>query len=350
MIQDFVDYGSWNNLLKGNYRKGANVLRSILTDPNAASKMVADGAAVMAIYGDTDYADGSCLCANVIGNTDFAPAAFNHYLNLIGVSDYDTWAESAADMDVLYALADNGLAPVVQNSPKLLSAVPKRTLNNDSWAQIKAFGEAGVHGLVYSIGDTKDVALSDIGTMTMEIADFDHDYLAGNVNADKAPFTFLTKELLYSKYQMNSTNTNNGGFIGTSALRTTLNGTIINSFPSELKNVIEYTYKWYGTGNNSENGQWNGLRLWIPLVYELCGGDAGIPTFEHESGNARRYPIFTDNESRKKKLSNGAGTVNDYWTATPGAGETSFWFTSSGGNCSRNVASAQYGVCFGFCI
>lgn len=349
MIQDFVDYGNWNNLLKGNYRKGANVLRSILTDPDAASQMVADGAAVMAIYGDTDYADGSCLCANVIGNTDFAPAAFNHYLNLIGVSDYDTWAESAADMDVLSALADNGLAPVVQNSPKLLSAVQKRTLNNDSWAQIKAFGEAGVHALVYSIGDTKDVALSDIGTMTMEIADFDHDYLAGNVNADKAPFTFLTKYLLYSTYQMYSTSTNNGGFVS-SPLKTTLNGTIINSLPIDLRGIIKTAYKWYGSGNNAESGIWSGNRLWIPLVYELSGGGAGIPTFEHEFGNARRYPIFTDSESRKKKLSNGTGTTSSYWTATPYENATSFWYTSPGGSHSGNVASAQYGVCFGFCV
>src|SRR5699024_7330296 len=114
------DYGNWMNMLKGNYRKGANTLRGILTNPDAAEQMIGEDAAIMAIYGDVDYSDGSCWCADVIGNTDYAPDAFNRYLNLIGVSTDDTWAESSADTSVLQEIVGNPtLLAIMQNSPSL---------------------------------------------------------------------------------------------------------------------------------------------------------------------------------------------------------------------------------------
>lgn len=350
MDKTFSDYGAWMNLLKGNYRKGAGSLRGILSTADTAQKLCADNTAVMAIYGDVDYTDGSCLCAKEIGGTAYAPDAFNHYLNLTGVSDYDSWAETAADLETLKAIAaDEKLVAILKNSPALV--VPKRTLEDDSWELISDIGQRGLHTILYSIGDTKDIELTDIGTMTMEIADFDHDYLAASTDADTAPITFLTRDLLYKTYQMSSANRNGGGF-PSMPLRTTLNVTIFYALPSELKAVIQTAYKAYGKGNSSNDAAWAGMNLWVPLAWELFDDPSYAPTGERDTGNARKYPIFTDDASRVKKMSNGTGDAYMYYTATPAndSPEICLSVQNTGIQLHTHGTDSNLGVCFGFCV
>lgn len=224
------------------------------------------------------------------------------------------------------------------------------SLNDLSWAQIDTLGTAGVLGKMFALGDTKDVTLSGIGTMTLQIADFDHDYLSGTTTANKAAVTFLCKNLLYQTYQMNSSDTNNGGF-PSSSLRSTLNGSIYNTLPSDLKSVIKTAYKWYGTGNNTTNGKWSGHKLWLPLTFEMFGGSNYSPATERTTGNARQYPIFTDNASRIKKMNNGGGSAQWYWLASPNAtSATGFCYVSSDGSSFSSGASISGGVCFGLCV
>lgn len=228
-----------------------------------------------------------------------------------------------------------------------LSLLP---LNDVSWAQINTLGAAGVLGKIFALGDTKDVTLSGIGMMTLQIADFDHDYLSGATTAKKAAVTFLCKNLLYQTYQMNSSNTNSGGF-PSSALCSTLNGSIYNALPSDLKAVIKTAYKWYGTGNSTTNGKWSGHKLWLPLTFEMFGESSYSPPTERTTGNARQYPIFTDNASRIKKMNNGGGSAQWYWLASPYASNSDFFCSvSSGGSSSDTTASYSVGVCFGLCV
>lgn len=224
------------------------------------------------------------------------------------------------------------------------------SLNDLSWAQIDMLGTAGVLGKMFALGDTKDVTLSGIGTMTLQIADFDHDYLSGTTTANKAAVTFLCKNLLYQTYQMNSIDTNNGGF-PSSSLCSTLNGSIYNALPSDLKAVIKTAYKWYGTGNSSSNGKWSGHKLWLPLTFEMFGKSSYSPATERTTGNARQYPIFTGNASRIKKMNNGGGSAQWYWLASPYATySTNFCFVADDGSGSYYDASNSYGVCFGLCV
>lgn len=230
---------------------------------------------------------------------------------------------------------------------RYLSLLP---LNDLSWVQINTLGAAGVLGKIFSLGDTKDVTLSGIGTMTLQIADFDHDYLSGTTTANKAAVTFLCKNLLYKTYQMNSSETNNGGF-PSSSLRSTLDGSIYNALPSDLKAVIKTAYKWYGTGNNTTNGKWSGHKLWLPLTFEMFGESRYSPTTEHTTGNARQYPIFTNNASRSKKMNNGGGSAQWYWLASPDATNAAdFCSVIGGGSSNTSTASSSNGVCFGLCV
>lgn len=220
----------------------------------------------------------------------------------------------------------------------------------DSWETIAQHGTNGTASSVYNIGDTKDITISGIGTMTLEIADFDHDYLSGSTSASKAGISMITRDLLPSTQQMNSSNTNAGGFPA-SALYDYLNGTILNGLPSDLRSALKTTYKWYGTGNNTTNGQWHGCKVWVPLEYEMFGTTKYAPATEHTTGNARKYPIFTDNASRIKRMNNGSGSVQWYWEASPIASSaTGFCFVDSDGNATGISAYYAGGVCFGLAV
>ena len=285
---------------------------------------------------------GVTVTAQNGSDTKTAVAASNGVATFKGLP-YGDWTFSAT---ISGAVKSKSVAIDVQKVRYLSLAA----LNDLSWAQIDTLGAAGVLGKIFTLGDTKDVTLSGIGIMTLQIADFDHDYLSGATTAKKAAVTFLCKNLLYQTYQMNSSDTNNGGF-PSSSLCSTLNGSIYNALPSDLKAVIKTAYKWYGTGNNTTNGKWSGHKLWLPLTFETFGESSYSPATERTTGNARRYPIFTDNASRIKIMNNGGGFAQWYWLASPYAAYVAhFCDVGSDGSSSYTDASSSAGVCFGLCV
>ena len=232
----------------------------------------------------------------------------------------------------------------------LCIGAPAGDFATDSWDTIAQMAESGLASQVYNLGDTKNITISGVGTMTLEIADFDHDYLSGSTSANKAGISMITRDLLPNTRQMNSSNTNSGGFPA-SALYDYLNGTILNGLPSDLRSALKTTYKWYGTGNNTTNGQWHGCKVWIPLEYEMFGTTKYAPATEHTTGNARKYPIFTDNASRIKRMNNGSGDAQWYWEASPRESTAErFCNVSNDGSAGGNYAGAARGVCFGLCV
>ena len=160
----------------------------------------------------------------------------------------------------------------------------------------------------------------------------------------------ITRDLLPDQKQMNSSNTNVGGFPA-SDLYDYLNGTILNGLPADLRAGLKTIYKWYGTGNATSDGEWHGCKVWMPLEYEMFGETHYAPATEHTTGNARKYPIFTDNNSRIKKLNNGSGQANYYWDASPRADNAaSFCSVYIGGNAGAYIASSSGGVPFGLSV
>lgn len=221
----------------------------------------------------------------------------------------------------------------------------------DSWSKIAQASASGIASEVYNLGDTKDIAISGIWTMTLEIADFDHDYLSASTSAQKAGISLITKDLLYQEHQMSNSDTNSGGFHHSALFLNYLQSVIYTSLPSDLKSVMKTIYKWYGTGNGMSRGEWFGSNLWVPLEYELFGKTSYSPATERTTGNARKYPIFTDNASRVKRMNNGSGSANYYWEASPDvSSRADFCIVHSDGNATFYAAHGSSGVCFGLCV
>lgn len=146
----------------------------------------------------------------------------------------------------------------------------------------------------WSVGDTKDVTVNG-EALTFEIVGFNHDNLSDG--SGKAGITFGMKNLMSETKQMNSTDTNNGSYVG-SALNDYVSGDFYNGLPAELKNVIKSVRKI--TGNGGSSNSWSGTRtdnfkVWLFSEQEVYGSKS------MSVGNeGSKYSIFTGYESRIK--------------------------------------------------
>lgn len=216
------------------------------------------------------------------------------------------------------------------------------TLAENSWAQIAAVAAAGNAENYWKVGDELDVVVNG-ETLTFQIYGFNHDNLTGG---GKAGITFGMKNLMAETRQMNSTNTNAGGFTG-SAMYSWLENTVFPALPEDLRSLIKAVDKKTSAGSQSTTINMNSMKLFLFSPVEN-GLRTETDVYKDEG---ETYPIFTDNASRIKKLANGAGSANWWWERSPLVASSSYFcVVSSSGGASNYNASASSGVCFGFCI
>lgn len=215
------------------------------------------------------------------------------------------------------------------------------TLANNTWAQIAAASEAGVAASTWSVGDTKNITVGG-ETLTVEIVGFNHDNLA---SGGKAGITFGLKNLMANTRQMNSSNTNAGGFTG-SDMYDWLQGTLLNSLPSDLRAVLKSVNKKTSAGSQSSTINTNAMKIFLFSEVEIFGS----VTYS-KSGEGSQYSRFATASSRIKYLSNGSGSANSWWGRSPYGGNSyGFCLVNDSGNASNGGAYASRGVCFGFCV
>ena len=213
------------------------------------------------------------------------------------------------------------------------------TLANNTWAQIQKAAKDGKASSLWSVGDEINITLTGTyaQTLTLQIADFNHD--ASN------SITFVCKHLMASKQRMDASDTNSGGWDSTEMFGTTLPA-IFSCLPSDLQSVIKSVTKTTGTGGGSTSGTETSTNK----LFLLSEKEVGLSSYS-VGNEGTQYPIFTDNNSRIKKLSNGSGSAYYWWLRSPYSGNSySFCLVRSGGSANYNLASYRYGVCFGFCV
>ena len=154
--------------------------------------------------------------------------------------------------------------------------------------------------------------------------------------------TFQLVDCLNQTEQMNSSNTNTGGWNG-SAMRTKM-ATYKGQLPAALRNVIKTVKKKSGTGGGSSSGtQTTNDDLFLLSEIEIFG-----TTSYSVAGEGAQYAWYKAGNTRIKKVN---GSANGWWERSPDSGSTdSFCSVGSSGNASNNGASTSYGVSFGFCV
>lgn len=235
----------------------------------------------------------------------------------------------------------------------------KYDLDSLSWAEIAEIAKAGRAACVFNIGDEKTITLSTGEKITLVILGFFHDtYYDSEYDEDTSyTITFGMKNCLATRYQMNASNTNVGGW-ESSKMRTSVMPTLLSQLPADLQSVIKSVYKKTSAGNKSTTITTTNDKLFLLSEVEVNGTTATTYADEGEQyayfkrnggyvqyGNDGYYP------NGIKALSNGDGDSCGWWLRSPSVAYTYYFrYVSAGGYVGTGYAGSSYGVSFGFCV
>lgn len=217
------------------------------------------------------------------------------------------------------------------------------TLNDTTWDNIAIVSKLGKAQDYWKVGDTKTVAVNGVNYQ-FQIIGFDHDNLTTKDGTrTKAGITFQMVDCLNTTYSMNGSNTNSGGWNG-STMRTSTMATLLNQLPAALKNVLKSVNKLSGTGGGSTSGtQTTHDKLFLLSEVEIFG-----TTTYSVPGEGTQYAYYKAGNSKVKKVN---GSANYWWERSPFSGNTTtFCFVTSTGAAGSSTASNSRGVSFGFCV
>ena len=210
--------------------------------------------------------------------------------------------------------------------------------SNNSWEEIIAACQSGNVPDSWVVGNSKAMTIN--GTIyQIDIIGKNHDtYTAGGT----APLTFQLHDCYGTKYAMNSSNTNNGGWTSC-AMRSTHLPAILALMPSEVQAGIKEVNKLTSAGSQSSTINTTADKLFLLSEIEIFGS-----TTYSKSGEGSQYAYYSAGNSKVKNLS---GSANHWWERSPYGGDSAgFCRVSSGGNAGSSNASYSRGVAFGFCF
>lgn len=211
-------------------------------------------------------------------------------------------------------------------------------LNDTDWADIDICGRLGMAQQFFKVGDSKTVNIGGTN-YEVQIIGFNHD---DKVSGGKAAYSFQLVDCLNQTQQMNTSNTNTGGWNG-SAMRGRMS-TYKSQLPAALRNVIKTVKKKSGTGGGSSSGtQQTNDDLFLLSEIEIFG-----TTTYSVAGEGTQYEWYKAGNSRIKKVN---GSASHWWGRSPCSGDaTCFCIVYSSGDASSNSANFSRGVSFGFCV
>lgn len=211
-------------------------------------------------------------------------------------------------------------------------------LNDTDWADIDICGRLGMAQQFFKVGDSKTVNIGGTN-YEVQIIGFNHD---DKVSGGKAAYSFQLVDCLNQTQQMNTSNTNTGGWNG-SAMRGRMS-TYKSQLPAALRNVIKTVKKKSGTGGGSSSGtQQTNDDLFLLSEIEIFG-----TTTYSVAGEGTQYEWYKAGNSRIKKVN---GSASYWWERSPFSGDTyNFCRVNGSGNADNINAGASSGVSFGFCV
>ena len=226
---------------------------------------------------------------------------------------------------------------------------PKPTFAESDWETIAEESEKGNAQKYFAVGDEKTIELTTGEQVTLVILGFNHDDLT---SGGKAGITIGMKELLATKYRMNASNTNAGGW-DESEMRTTTMQTLLGQLPSDLQAAIKSVNKKATSGGASTTIKTSSDKLFLFSEVEIDGTTSSGYASEGEQYEYwKTVKDGTVAADRVKKLSNGGGSANTWWLRSPYVSNSNYfrYIASTGGVNISGAAYYTYGVSFGFCV
>lgn len=296
----------------------------------AATKQYVDSSGTPAELRVTTNA-GVTVTASLSGKTVSATADSSG-LAILKIPGFGTWTVSATINGVSISI-DYEIKAIAQYELALST-----DLETAGWDVIDSISKSGNAASIWSVGDKKTINI-DGTDYQFQIIGFNHDTKTAGGTAG---ITFQMVDCMNATAQMNSSNTNSGGWTSC-AMRTSVLNSIFSSLPADLQKAIKAVNKLTSAGNQSATINTTSDKLFLLSEVEIFGS-----TTYSKSGEGSQYAYYKAGNSKVKKVN---GSASYWWERSPyGSYSTHFCNVYSNGNADYNSASNSYGVTFGFCI
>ena len=213
---------------------------------------------------------------------------------------------------------------------------------NNTWEEIAVACQTRSVPDEWSVGDQKTMTINGVDYVVDIIGKNHDDYADGS---GKAPLTFQFHDCYATKYSMNNTVSNNGGWASCFMKRFHL-PSILEVMPTEVKTAIREVNKLTSKGLKSSTIDTTIDKLFLLSEVEIF--DTANMSF---SGEGHQYKYYADGNSASKKIVNASSAVG-WWLRSPvTANDARFAVvTLNGDYASQGNADSEYGVSFAFCF
>ena len=239
-------------------------------------------------------------------------------------------------------LCNNNINMIIESTFYGIDSV----LKNNTWSQIATASESGNIPSTWKVGDEINITLSGTfnETVTLQIWDFKH--FDKSDGSGKAGIVFGMKNLMKDYQSINNPDTNYGSWNDTDMKKTVMNN-IYKSMPSNLQSYIKEVNTYASKGDYSTSssvGKLSKDKVFLPGYTEV-----GFTFQSNTESGQKQFPIFTNDNSRIKKMNNGSGNAYWWWTRSPSY-SGGFYRVYPDGNVNNDDVSKYNGVCFCFNI
>ena len=209
---------------------------------------------------------------------------------------------------------------------------------DNTWEKIIDACQRGAVPETWAVGNQKTMTINGI-SYQIDIIGKDHDtYAAGGT----APLTFQLHDCYGETKNMNSSNTNSGGWTSC-AMRSTHLPAILALMPTEVQNGIREVNKLTSAGSKSSTINTTADKLFLISEVEIFGS-----TKYSVAGEGTQYDYYKAGNSKVKKRN---GSAADWWERSPYASDsTGFCMVGSDGSAYGDYARYSRGVAFCFCF
>lgn len=279
--------------------------------------------------------DGTVCTITATAETGYIPYLFTVNGNAASSGDTITVNSDLSIVAIYYDGVNVPISPI---------------LNDNSWAIIRKVCRDGNALTYWNLGDTKDVVMTDGYTYAVQLVDTTAGRYRLSSGIGSSNVVFQWVKCLATSRQMNSTNTNVGGF-AECAMRTALNTTVYNQLPADLKAVISEVSVESGIGNSTTSGTTDSdNKLFLASEYEISGAKTYSIGTSEGSPQYGYWALHNRPEDRIKTRIN-SDSAQWWWLRSLRSGNsTSFCGVSYGGPPGYDLASYSCGVCPCFAI
>lgn len=214
----------------------------------------------------------------------------------------------------------------------------KANFADNTWAKIIDACHKNQVPETWVVGNQKAMTIN--GTAyTIDIIGRGHDdYSDGS---GKAPLTFQMHDCYADTKQMNSSNTNSGGWTNC-AMRSTHLPAILALMPTEVQNGIREVNKLTSAGSQSATINTTADKLFLLSEIEIFGSVS-----YSKSGEGTQYDYYKAGNS---KVKNRNGSDESWWERSPHSSSSARFCVVISGQANYNLATYAFGVAVGFCF